>query len=168
MKTILPDSISTIEEAKKLLLDLHNNGEAFHPEDDATQMCGNIFTHEEGTKLNKLMDDIYNLPGNDGKHDNSIEFCPALRTIVRYIATQTIVYDFEEFIARQPRNLKLVEWLETLPTPPANQSEKMFSREEMEALLSKLDYYRKNELLSDEQMKPINYAINTVTEFINK
>ena len=37
-----------------------------------------------------------------------------------------------------------------------------------EEILRKLNYYRDNEILSDEQMKPINYAINTVIEILNK
>lgn len=55
------------------------NSEAFHPEDDAHDILWdleNVPTYEECEQLNKLMDDIYNLPGNDGKHDNSIAFCP--------------------------------------------------------------------------------------------
>lgn len=79
MKTALPDSIKTVEEAKAFLTALHSNSEAFHPEDDAHDILWdleNVPTYEECEQLNKLMDDIYNLPGNDGKHDNSIAFCP--------------------------------------------------------------------------------------------
>ena len=76
MKTKIPDSIKTIEESKTFLTDLYNNGESFHPEDDANDCIGHIATLEEGNKINDLMADIYNLPGNDGKHDNSIIFCP--------------------------------------------------------------------------------------------
>jgi hypothetical protein len=57
MTTSLTLRISTVEEAKSLLLALFNNGEAFHPEDDATDI--DIFTHSEGEQLNKLMADIY-------------------------------------------------------------------------------------------------------------
>ena len=76
MKTKLPKKISTIEEAKSFLISLHENGETFHPEDDATALSGNLFTKAEGEHLNRLMADIYNLPGNDGRHDDSIAFCP--------------------------------------------------------------------------------------------
>lgn len=65
MKTQLPESIQTIEQAKQLLASLHENGESFHPEDDATQLAGDPFTKEEGEKLNQLMEDIYKLPGFD-------------------------------------------------------------------------------------------------------
>lgn len=34
-----------------------------------------------------------------------------LRLIARYIKSQTIVYDFQEFVKQQPQNLHLVEWL---------------------------------------------------------
>lgn len=76
MKTVLPKRITTVEEAKSLLTDLYNNNESFHCEDDANDCLEGIATKEEGDLLNKLMGDIYDLPGNDGKHDNSISFCP--------------------------------------------------------------------------------------------
>lgn len=63
MKTVLPQAIATIEEAKKLLTDLYNNGECYHPEDDANNLHGDPFTEKEGEQLNKLMGDIYGLPG---------------------------------------------------------------------------------------------------------
>jgi len=81
MKTILPLSIDTIEAAKKFLTDLVNNNEAFHPEDDAHEIVWELPKDQQPTvlernRLNKLMEDIYNLKGNDGRHDNSIAFCP--------------------------------------------------------------------------------------------
>lgn len=76
MDTILPVKITTVKEAKKFLRALVKNGEHFHPEDDATILHGEPFTQAEGAHLNRLMEDIYNLPGNDGKHDDSIAFCP--------------------------------------------------------------------------------------------
>lgn len=65
MKTILPTRINSIKEAKALLTQLHLNSEAFHPEDDATDLVAPIFTVEEGAKLNSLMEDIYLLHGFD-------------------------------------------------------------------------------------------------------
>lgn len=76
MKTILPAGIGTVEQAKALLTDLHANGEAFHPEDDATDLVTDVFTQEEGESLNALMLDIYNLPGNDGRHVGILAFDP--------------------------------------------------------------------------------------------
>ena len=70
MKTKLPKSINTVRAAKILLKKLHTNGESFHPEDDANDLVGDIFTTKEGDQLNKLMEDIYLLPGNDGRHNN--------------------------------------------------------------------------------------------------
>lgn len=35
MKTNLPAAITTIDEAKAFLTELHANGESYHPEDDA-------------------------------------------------------------------------------------------------------------------------------------
>ncbi len=74
MKTILPESITTVDEAKAFLTELVKNGEHFHPEDDATDFL--MFTKDEGEKLNILMDQIYNLKGNDGRHSGEMIFCP--------------------------------------------------------------------------------------------
>lgn len=71
MKTKLPDSIKTVEEAKVFLTELHNNGESYHPEDSPHDIAWaegvEPPTHEECEKLYRLMDDIYNLPGNTGE-----------------------------------------------------------------------------------------------------
>lgn len=72
LKTVLPASINTIAEAKKLLRDLYNNKEAYHPEDDALDCLQDVVTKEQGELLNKLMVDIYNLEGNNGNHANPI------------------------------------------------------------------------------------------------
>ena len=71
MKTVLPNEIKTVEEAKAFLTALHENGESYHPEDNAHGIAwgsipsDQIPTKEECDKLNKLMRDIYNLPGNE-------------------------------------------------------------------------------------------------------
>lgn len=75
MKTKLPQSINTIDEAKNFLTNLSNNGESYHPEDDATDLAGDIFTKEEGEKLNSLMNDIYNLEGNNSASDMVFDPC---------------------------------------------------------------------------------------------
>jgi len=74
MTTNLPASINTIEEAKAFLTELHKNGESYHPEDDANELIGSseLWTREEGEQLNKLMEDIYNLEGNNGNHANPV------------------------------------------------------------------------------------------------
>lgn len=78
MKTSLPQSIQTIDQAKVLLTDLYNNGESFHPEDDATQIewdtCDEP-TEAECILLNKLMGDIYDLPGNDNCMNMAFDPC---------------------------------------------------------------------------------------------
>lgn len=79
MKTILPVAITTPEEAKAFLTALSDNGEVFHPEDDAHDIVWNVCpapTTEEADLLNKLMNDIYNLPGNDGRHIAPMIFDP--------------------------------------------------------------------------------------------
>lgn len=78
MKTKLPDSIKTVEEAKAFLTELHNNGESYHPEDDAVDIeWGEGVeppTAAEAFHLNSLMYDIYHLPGNIGP--TPMEFDP--------------------------------------------------------------------------------------------
>ncbi len=80
MKTNLPKEIKTVEQAKVFLTELYKNGEAYHPEDDATDIVWNLPeqqhpTHAEAVQMNKLMQDIYNLPGNKDKYPN-LEFDP--------------------------------------------------------------------------------------------
>lgn len=65
LKTRLPDSITSIEEASAWLRDLFSNGETWHCEDNAAECFPKV--SRAGTKqLNKLMQDVYDLPGNDG------------------------------------------------------------------------------------------------------
>jgi len=68
MKTQLPNSISTIEQAQIFLTELYKNGEHFHPEDNARDIDWFSLTLAEAEQLNILMDQIYDLPGNDGRH----------------------------------------------------------------------------------------------------
>ena len=64
MKTTLPDSITSIVEAKKFLSNLYENGELFHPEDDAHEIAWICEppTYEEEEKLNNLMDQVNSFP----------------------------------------------------------------------------------------------------------
>lgn len=67
LTTVLPEQITSVEEAQKLLTELHRNDESFHPEDDANDIEWDTCdpTPEECEKLNKLMGDIYKLPDFD-------------------------------------------------------------------------------------------------------
>lgn len=68
MKTKLPDSIKTIEDAKRLIKSLFDNGEGFHPEDDAHDIIwgeGTTMSKKEGDKLNVLTEQMYSIEGND-------------------------------------------------------------------------------------------------------
>lgn len=62
MKTKLPQSITTQAEAEAFLKELYNNGEIYHPEDDAHGIIWNLPegqdepTNEECDLLNDLMD----------------------------------------------------------------------------------------------------------------
>ena len=67
MKTKLPESINSIEEAKKLLEDLHTNGESYHPEDSAVYalFANGTASLDEAHRLDDLMDQIDKLEGFD-------------------------------------------------------------------------------------------------------
>lgn len=67
MRTILPDSISNEEEAKKFLRELINNNESFNPEDNPHDICWQTTTLSdvEKDKLTILMQQIWKLPGFD-------------------------------------------------------------------------------------------------------
>jgi hypothetical protein len=80
MKTILPEAITTVEEAKAFLKALHDNGEDYHPEDSPETVYNmytgqRLFTDEEAPKVKALIHQIYNLPGNAGKYPD-LEFDP--------------------------------------------------------------------------------------------
>ena len=78
MKTPLPESITTIAQAKEFLTNLYNNGETYHPEDDATDLVGSLFTQKEGEQLNKLMSEIYALEGNESAQSMVFDPCQFL------------------------------------------------------------------------------------------
>ena len=61
MKTYLPTEIKNVKAAKEFLVELNNNNESFHPEDDAHQIIWHNEkpTEQECSKLNSLMEDIY-------------------------------------------------------------------------------------------------------------
>ena len=73
MKTTLPKKIESIAHAKKFLSELDKNGESYHPEDNAEECLDNI-TDDEAKQLNRLMNEIYALPGNE--HYQSMAFDP--------------------------------------------------------------------------------------------
>jgi len=83
MKTKLPLRLTTVDEAKAFLSELHKNSEAYHPEDDATTIIINdkhphkgkpLFNLKEGEQLNNLMNDIYSFEGQQGSLAKV--FCP--------------------------------------------------------------------------------------------
>ena len=63
----LPAQINDVADAKALLIMLHENDLLFHCEDDATDCLEGLVSFEQATQLNKLMDDIYALPGNEDR-----------------------------------------------------------------------------------------------------
>lgn len=94
MKTILPENIKLIQDAEKFLTDLHNNGESYHPEDNAEDCLENI-TEDEAKHLNRLMNEIYLLPGNE--HYQNMVFDPCqfiLELDPDYINEENFHYQF--------------------------------------------------------------------------
>lgn len=73
MKTNLPLIITTVAEAKAFLTELHSNGEAYHFEDDHTQLVGDPFTLSEGLHLNSLMGNIYDIGFDASEYLNELE-----------------------------------------------------------------------------------------------
>lgn len=67
MKTHLPESIQTVCQAEQFLRELNNNSEVFHPEDNAHDIVWQSAppTPDEADRLNRLMDDIYELSNFD-------------------------------------------------------------------------------------------------------
>lgn len=75
MKTNLDITIETKEDAKAFLIDLVNNGEEFHPEDEVFEMewnPANEPTFEEKCKLNDLMVAVWQFQWDDAEDPNSI------------------------------------------------------------------------------------------------
>lgn len=121
MKTILPKAITTIKQAQKFLSQLYKNEESYHPEDDAGDIIDmndkKLFTDEEAKQLNKLMDDIYDLPGNDGRHvDLVFDPCQWLLDIdINHLP------DIEDIDKKQAKELlkvynreKIINWIKSI------------------------------------------------------
>lgn len=75
IKTNLPEAITSISQAKQFLRELDDNDESYDPTTDANDLMGQPFTTAEANHLNKLMQDIYSLPGNF----DAYEFIAGLR-----------------------------------------------------------------------------------------
>jgi len=64
MTTVLPNSISTIEEAKAFLKALYDNGESFHPDDDPADIIMDrtgtpLFSPSEATLVSERMAEVW-------------------------------------------------------------------------------------------------------------
>lgn len=75
MKTKLPKSIKTIQQAKNFLKSLCDNNEHYHCEDDAHEIVGIDADNDERDQLNKLMQDIYELEGNSDHRHMAFDPC---------------------------------------------------------------------------------------------
>lgn len=58
LKTKLPDTIASFDQAKQYLTDLHNNGEAYHPEDSAGD-CLEGISEADAAHMDTLMIRVY-------------------------------------------------------------------------------------------------------------
>ncbi len=90
MKTKLPAHITTVQRSIYFLTELHNNSEAYHPEDDATDIIWNmpddqLPTQAECEQLNVLMSDIYALPGNESVQSMVFDPCELLLKLSGHI-----------------------------------------------------------------------------------
>lgn len=73
-KTILPNAITSVAEAKKYLKELCKNGESYHPDDPAKDIVWSCDepTAKQKKQLDKLMTDIFSLK----EVQNNFEFDP--------------------------------------------------------------------------------------------
>jgi hypothetical protein len=58
IKTTLPDSINSIEDAKKYLTDLYNNGEDYHCDDSAGD-CLQGISEQDANHMDYLMNEVH-------------------------------------------------------------------------------------------------------------
>lgn len=84
MKTKLPEKLETAEQVEAFLRELHANGEFFHLDDDAREIINlqtkePVFTEEEGTKINLLLEQasaicqVWDLPVISEIHNTLID-----------------------------------------------------------------------------------------------
>lgn len=113
MKTKLPKVINTISQAKRFLTELYKNEESYHPEDDANDIVGDLFTKEEADQLNKLMNDIYNLPGNNSAQDMAFDPCQWLLDIDlhHYPDMDDIDKQQAEILLKAYSREKIINWI---------------------------------------------------------
>lgn len=71
MRTILPESITCVEDARSFIQSLCDKHEQYHPEDDAHDVCWQTtkVSWDEAERLNLLMGQIYALPEVPEKYD---------------------------------------------------------------------------------------------------
>ena len=67
IKTTLPERITSLEEAKKYLTALYNNGESYHPDDDAAD-CLQGISKKDAKNMDSLMDQVCEI-FKDNKED---------------------------------------------------------------------------------------------------
>lgn len=66
MKTRIPEALTSMDDVRAYLKELHDNNEAYHPEDDAREI-DNLFTREEGERLNETMNRVYEICNAHGE-----------------------------------------------------------------------------------------------------
>lgn len=117
MKTLLPKSINTVTEAKIYLASLFFNGESYHPEDSAKDIVWdgcNPPTETEAALMDKLMEDIYNLDGNNGNHTTpKFDPCEFLMDIDKERREQHIKNSLTDAFSECAHLGELIDWLKT-------------------------------------------------------
>ncbi len=66
MKTIIPQSISSVQDVENFISGLIKNNEMFHLDDNAHDIINgntgeNLFTKDEADKVNELMEQAFNI-----------------------------------------------------------------------------------------------------------
>ena len=94
METKLPKEIKDLDGAKKLLKDLYENGESFHPEDDPfdIEWSGGVRPSlDEKIKLKQLFIEMYELPEMEKYPDVEWDPCGYLLDLERCTETVKLV-----------------------------------------------------------------------------
>lgn len=71
----LPSKIETVCQAQAFLNLLFVNDLMYHCEDDATDCLKGLVSQAAANQINKLISDIYDLPGNDSPQNMAFDPC---------------------------------------------------------------------------------------------
>lgn len=121
MKFVLPEKIETVEQAEDYLRLLHSNSMSYHPEDDAREIEWDMPDNERPTtkeckKMNKLMEQIYNLPGNENVENMIFDPCGFLLELDDQVVPASIADlspEDAKYILNACSTAKLLTWIKS-------------------------------------------------------